>query len=651
MRRKAATLVLGLVLALTSAAPTRAAAPPNSAPAGASATAAPASFSDLAGHWAQGEVARAVERGLVSGYPDGTFRPDAPVTRAEFVKLAVASRGLDPLPGGGGFADLEDHWVNKQGYITAAVQSGLIVPSDYGTPPRFEPDRPITRLEVAVIASRALNRQGANWSLRGAPLPYTDAADMPYWASGSVAAATSAGVLMGYPDGSFGGNRTLTRAEAVTVANRLFDRRGQTEVPVWEANSWHVASVSGLPSAEPYWPSDVAAAPDGTLYVLVGNEVWRLPPGSGAPSLFYRHPANWISAVAAGPDAVYVGGGGGVWKLSPEGEAVLVAGTGTPHSNAGWTEELTYVNALCTGPEGGLFVIASSPSRILQVMPDGEVRVRAAADPGASAPVDGPAGVATVYLPSGCAVDQKGNLYFADVYPGRAIRRLAPDGSISWVAGYRPWFGYADGTVEEARFGQIADLAVDDWGNLWVVDAGLNRIRRVSPDGHVHTVAGSGFAVEPGGNWLAGGHADGPGPEARFSGLTGIALAGGKLYVTQTYGAPLRVITGSTDGYAASSAVQLVPLEFGNRPQPLDPLPLPAEPTVLPIAFYTPVVKTALLADGLVVYQSGSSAGPERQPLSPVWPGGRPGTYQVQVSAGLPSGLQLESAPVTARVK
>lgn len=634
--RQAVTLSLALIIFLSASAP---------------APAAGLTFSDVAGHWARGDIALAVEQGLAGGYPDATFRPDGSITRAEFVKLAVRSRGLTAAPGSGGFSDLVSHWLNDQGYIEAAVGAGLIVVSDYGTPPLFSPNQPITRLEVAVIASRVLGRQGANWSLRGAALSFSDAGEVPFWASGSVAVVRSAGVLSGYPDGSFGGDRTITRAEAVVVANRLTARRDQTEVPVWEGNSWRVTSFDGLPGTPNFGLSGVAAAPDGTLYVQVRAETWQIPAG-GAPRLFYRHPTAERLVIAAGADGIFLAERGRIWQVTAEGEAIPWVGGAEPGDSDGQGEAagLSYVQSLCADPGGGLFVVESSPGRIRRVNANREVRTLAVenpAQPGYPRPEDGPAGQATLYLPSGCAVDRAGNLYFSDLYPGRAIRRLAPDGSISWYAGYRWWFGYGDGTVSEARFGNIAGLSLDELGNLWVIDEGSQRIRRISPDGNVHTVAGSGFEVQPYGNWLMGGHQDGLGPEARFSNPNGIALAGGKLYVSQASGPPLRVISGDASGYTGRDVAGLVPLAFGNKARRLDPLPLPGELPALAVALYTPVVDLALKANGAEVYRSGPDGGAVRSPLSPVWRGGRPGSYELTLSVGLPDGRRLESLPVT----
>ncbi len=78
---------------------------------------------------------------------------------AAFVKMLVASLGLELLPGRtGGFADVAGHWVAEGGYLGAAVAAGIVRPEDYPER-RFQPDQPILREEIAVLLVRALGRE------------------------------------------------------------------------------------------------------------------------------------------------------------------------------------------------------------------------------------------------------------------------------------------------------------------------------------------------------------------------------------------------------------------------------------------------------------------------------------------------------------
>lgn len=197
---------------------------------------AAAVFPDLSGHWSAPEVTRAVAEGWVDGYPDGSFRPEGTITRAEFVKLLGAATQLTPgsetaqtllqaaashIPGGtaAGLRDLADHWLYQQGWLEPAVAYGLVVPSDYEGG-YFHPENLITRKEIAVMAVRAMGLvHDAVYGETG-DLGFRDQNQLPAWMRGYVHQAVQAGLLRGYPDGSFGGDRPATRAEAVAVVRR-----------------------------------------------------------------------------------------------------------------------------------------------------------------------------------------------------------------------------------------------------------------------------------------------------------------------------------------------------------------------------------------------------------------------------------------------
>jgi len=145
---------------------------------------------------------------------------------------------------------------------------------------------------------------------------------------------------------------------------------------------------------------------------------------------------------------------------------------------------------------------------------------------------DGAAGQARFGEPFGVAVDKDGNVYVADAGESNRIRKLTPQGEVTTLAGGRE--GYADGRGAEAAFNTPSSLAVDKDGNLYVADTGNNRVRRVTPEGVVTTVAGSGEA----------GFQDGPAAEARFDAPVGVAVdKDGNVYVADTYNDRVRLVT------------------------------------------------------------------------------------------------------------
>ena len=236
---------------------------------------------DLEGHWAEGQVSAFCLTGIISGYPEGDFRPERTVSREEFVKMLVLTRKLEPVQAAQPtFADVAlTRW--SSGHIEAAVAAGIILPADYGA--QFRPGEPPTRREIAVMLVRAVGQEALAESLTGAELEYTDVAGQPAWAIGYLAAVTELGLMRGYPDGSFGPALTVKRSEAVTVLSRILSY-GDTrvimvrpvvnqivgpQVLVWGASSTFEATVQARvnsPDGSPYSETYVTATAGGPFW-------------------------------------------------------------------------------------------------------------------------------------------------------------------------------------------------------------------------------------------------------------------------------------------------------------------------------------------------------------------------------------------------
>lgn len=188
-------------------------------------------FSDIAGHWAQAEIETAAHLGIVNGYPDGTFKPDRSVSRAEIVKMAVIASGLSPSPDAKPqyFQDVANHWVAQLGYIQTAEQYG-IVQGDEFPGSNLEPDRLASRLEVALIVNHVLHKF-ENSVVGTSSVTYTDIAALPNWVRVAIIEDSAAGIFKGYPDGGFGPDRQITRAEAAAIFNRLYQQLPKPVVP------------------------------------------------------------------------------------------------------------------------------------------------------------------------------------------------------------------------------------------------------------------------------------------------------------------------------------------------------------------------------------------------------------------------------------
>ena len=159
-----------------------------------------------------------MERGIVRGYEDGSFRPDRPISRAEFVALVNRAFGFSSGAfGEAAFRDLdESHWAYRD--VQIAVQSNYISGYGDGT---FRPDRNLTRQEAAVIASRLLIRPAGS----AGEAEFRDRGAIADWAKDAVNLAHELGILSGYEDGTFRPDRLLTRAEAVVILDRVLRAR------------------------------------------------------------------------------------------------------------------------------------------------------------------------------------------------------------------------------------------------------------------------------------------------------------------------------------------------------------------------------------------------------------------------------------------
>jgi sugar lactone lactonase YvrE len=187
---------------------------------------------------------------------------------------------------------------------------------------------------------------------------------------------------------------------------------------------------------------------------------------------------------------------------------------------------------------GNVYVADTQNNRVRKISPDGEVTTLAGS--GMSGNTDGQGTAARFDFPTGVAVGSAGNIYVADTF-NHLIRKISPDGEVTTLAGST--MGFADGQGTEVQFNMPYKVVVDSAGNICVADFGNNRIRKISPDGNVSTLAGN----------SAAGFADGQGAAAQFNGPIGITLgSAGNIYVADFSNNRIRKV--SPDGYVTTLA-------------------------------------------------------------------------------------------------
>jgi sugar lactone lactonase YvrE len=174
-----------------------------------------------------------------------------------------------------------------------------------------------------------------------------------------------------------------------------------------------------------------------------------------------------------------------VRKISPRGEVSTLAGGGEGFADgAGAAAEFDTPSALALDGEGNVFVADTGNNRVRKVTPDG--RVTTVAGDGRAGFRDGAAADAEFDSPVGVAVDKDGNVFVADTYNDR-VRVVTKDGAVKTVAGAgRP--GYSDGDAASALFDTPCAVAVNEAGDVLVADTGNGRLRKITKDGQVSTL-------------------------------------------------------------------------------------------------------------------------------------------------------------------
>jgi chitodextrinase len=182
------------------------------------------SFGDVNGHWAQKEIDLLATKWVVKGANSIEFKPNASVTRAEFAAMLVRALGIEEDASAAVFKDVRGtEWF--AGAVGAAVKAGLVAGFSDG---RYKPNAQITRAEMAVMIQRASEFGGKVLSSeqdRRTELlaKFTDRKKIGTWATAAIAATMDAGLLKGKSATTFAPAAKATRAEATVILKRLLE--------------------------------------------------------------------------------------------------------------------------------------------------------------------------------------------------------------------------------------------------------------------------------------------------------------------------------------------------------------------------------------------------------------------------------------------
>ncbi len=304
------------------------------------------------------------------------------------------------------------------------------------------------------------------------------------------------------------------------------------------------------------WLFALIGLPAMAQYVVTVGGVLETPGFNDGPAL---------SARFFNPHGIDVDSAGNVYvadrfnhtirKITADGQVITLAGkagvkgdTDGPALSARFNEPW----GLCVDKFGNVFVADTRNNKIRKITPNGTVTTFAGSGNFGSS--DGVGVTASFGNPTGIDVDDQGNLYVAD-HLTHIIRKITPQGQVTTIAGFPYIPGDADGQGTGAQFWRPYGLCLDNDGNIIVADEWNHKIRKVTPDGIVTTIAGTG---EPG-------HVNGAATQAQFNYPWDVTVDGnGNIYVGDGYNYVVRKIT--PQGFVTTVAG--TPLEIGGSDGP-----------------------------------------------------------------------------------
>jgi serine/threonine-protein kinase len=270
--------------------------------------------------------------------------------------------------------------------------------------------------------------------------------------------------------------------------------------------------------------------PDGTVSTLAGSGSRGFADGAGAAAQFHMP----IGVAVDGEGSIIIADRNNhrVCKLTPDGTVSTLAGSGSAGfaDGAGAAAQFRYPGGVAVDGEGSIIIADECNHCVRKITPDGTVSTLAGS--GSAGFADGAGAAAQFNGPFGVAVDGDGSFIITDSN-NRRVRKVTPDGTVSTLAGSGSE-GFADGAGAATQFSYLRGVAVDGEGSIIIADWGNKRVRKITPDGTVSTLAGSGSR----------GSADGAGAAAQFNRPYAFAVDGeGSIILAEYNNERLRKIT------------------------------------------------------------------------------------------------------------
>ena len=248
--------------------------------------AAGSSYADvLDTHWAHPYIEDVTEKGIMNGVDDKNFAPEDAMTRAMFVTVLARLSG-DTLTEQTSFSDVPaGQWYSAA--VSWAAENGIVLGYPDGT---FAPDKAVSREDAMTLLVRF-----AGWKAltlpEGGELTYADAASIQDYAKEAVAAATAAGILTGYPDGTFLPQKSITRAEAAKILSTLMKVTDYTPVEPTEPSE----EPTQEPTAEPTDPTEPTEPETGFTVTFKGEGGYAKVNGEKVTSVTLEPGVNWLN--------------------------------------------------------------------------------------------------------------------------------------------------------------------------------------------------------------------------------------------------------------------------------------------------------------------------------------------------------------------